>query len=65
MHLALWIFHCQVKILTYQKFDRFIYLCGAILIGTKIGECLRNPIDIVHQLRTILKRRKNITTEDS
>lgn len=35
VHMSLWIFHCQVKILTYHNFDRFAYLCAALLVGTK------------------------------
>lgn len=47
--------------MNYQKFDRYVYICASILVSTKIGEHLRNPVDILHQLRNILRKKKNKT----
>lgn len=51
--------------MTFCNFDRFAFVCAAILVAGKISEHLRNPQDILHQMRNILKRKKNITKEDN
>lgn len=37
LHMALWVFHAQAKIVTYARFDRFLYACAAILVAMKLG----------------------------
>jgi hypothetical protein len=60
MHASLWVFHCNAVIMGYHNFDRFLYACGAILVGSKLMECLRYPVRILEECRKILRRRKNL-----
>lgn len=63
MHAALWVFHCNAIIMDYHNFDRYIYACGAVLVGSKLMECLRYPIQILKNCRKILRKRKNLEAD--
>ena len=41
-----------------------MYACGAVLVGTKLTECLRNPIDIIKICRQILRKKKGLTDDE-
>lgn len=60
MHASLWVFHCNALIMGFGKFDRYIYACGAVLVGTKLMECLRYPTSILGECRKSLRRRKKL-----
>lgn len=64
MHAALWVFHCNAIIMTYHKFDRFMYACGAVLVGSKLMECLRYPVQIIANCRKILRKKKNLEADE-
>lgn len=63
--LSLFIFHAHAKIVTYHRFDRFIYACAAILFAGKLTEQIEFPADILKTCRTILREKKGIEGEDS
>lgn len=65
LHAALWVFHCNSLIVNYQNFDRYMYACGAVLVGGKLTECLRYPISILEVCRKILRKRKGLEDIDS
>jgi hypothetical protein len=60
MHAALWIFHCNSILMGFHKLDRYMYACGAVLVGTKLMECLRVPSQILGVCRRALRKRKNL-----
>jgi hypothetical protein len=64
-HLSLYIFHCQVKIDTYHKFDRFLYAVAAVLVATKLTENLKYPIDILRTMRKLLREKKGLEGEEA
>lgn len=64
MHAALWVFHCNAIVMGFQKFDRYIYACGAVLVGTKLMECLRYPIQILSTCRKFLRKRKGLEADE-
>ena len=59
MHASLWIFHSNALIMGYHHFDRFIYACGALLVGTKLMESIRYPTQILGACRKILRKNNN------
>lgn len=63
MHAALWVFHCNAILIGFKNFDRFMYACGAVLVGTKLMECLRIPSQILGVCRKILRKRKNLEVD--
>ena len=64
-HTALLLFHCQVKIATYHRFDRFIYACGAILVALKLTDNLTlYPEQLLKTLRNMLREKKGKTEEE-
>jgi hypothetical protein len=64
-HLALYLFHCQAKVATYHRFDRFLYSCAAVLIATKLSENLKYPMEIIKVMRALLRTRRGIEGEDT
>ena len=60
MHAALLVFHCNGLVMGYHNFDRYLYACGAVLIGSKLMECLKYPTQILSVCRKTLRKRKNI-----
>ena len=60
MHAALWSFHCNALVMGFHAFDRYIYACGAVLVGTKLMENLKYPTQILGTCRKILRKRKNL-----
>ena len=64
LHCSLWVFQCNAIISTFHNFDRYMYACGAVLVGTKLMECLRNPIDILRVCRKFLRRKKNLAEDE-
>ena len=60
LHCALWVFQCTAIISTFHDFDRYMYSCGAVLVGTKITEYLKNPIEILRECRKILRKKKKL-----
>jgi hypothetical protein len=64
MHASLWIFHCNAILMGFHKFDRFMYACGAVLVGTKLMECLRIPTQILGVCRKSLRKRKNLEEDN-
>jgi hypothetical protein len=65
IQLALFIFHAHAKIVTYHRFDRFIYACAAILLAGKLTEQIEYPVDILKCLRSILREKRGLEGEDS
>jgi len=63
MHAALWVFHCNAILMGFHKFDRYMYACGAVLVGTKLMECLRYPTKILGACRKILRTRKSLEAD--
>lgn len=64
MHASLWIFHCNAIVMKYHNFDRYVYACGALLVGTKLMESIRYPTQILATCRKILRKRKNLETDE-
>lgn len=60
LHASLWLFHCNSIVMTYHKFDRYLYACGAIFVGTKLMESLRDPVGILQVCRKLLRSHKNL-----
>lgn len=64
-HTALLLFHSQVKIVTYHRFERHIYACGAILVALKLTDNLTlYPVQLVKAYRTILRERRGKGDEE-
>ena len=59
-HTALYLFHAQARIVSFHRFDRFVYACATIFVAGKINEQLEPPEDIVRHCRDILKERKEM-----
>lgn len=63
--LSLFIFHAHAKIVTYHRFDRFIYACAAVLFAGKLTEQIEYPADILKTCRAILREKRGLEGEDS
>ena len=60
-HTALLLFHGQVKIASYHRFERFIYACGAILVALKLTDSFTlYPLQLLKTYRAILRDNKGI-----
>ena len=46
-HFSLWIFHCNTLVHTFHKIDRFVSICASVVLGMKIGECLKRVDDVI------------------
>lgn len=56
VHMALFLFHCQAKVVSFHSFDRYTYACAAILVAAKLTENIDfYPKQIIKTLRTILR----------
>lgn len=56
VHMALFLFHCQSKVVSFHCFDRYTYACAAILVAAKLTENIDfYPKQIIKALRTILR----------
>lgn len=64
LHAALWAFHCNALIMTFHRFDRFQYACGAIFVGSKLMEHLVSPIRILEACRRRLREKKNLEEDE-
>lgn len=53
---ALWVFHANSVVLGFKRMDRFLYGCASVLLGSKLGDCLKRVDDIVMLWRRQLKR---------
>lgn len=53
---ALWVFHANSVILGFKRMDRFLYGCASVLLGSKLGECLKRTDDIIMLWRRQLKK---------
>lgn len=61
LHTALFLLHCQAKVISYHSFDRFIYSCAAILVASKLTENMEfNGGHILKALRALLRERKGM-----
>ena len=65
LHASLWVFHCNSIIASYHHFDRYMFACGAVFVGSKLMECLRAPTSILKVCRRILRKKKGLEDEDS
>ncbi len=36
LHCSLWVFQCNTIVSSFHDFDRYMYACGAVLVGTKL-----------------------------
>jgi hypothetical protein len=60
-HTALLLFHCQVKIATYHRFERHIYAIGAVLVALKLTDNLTlYPLQLVKTLRGLLREKRGM-----
>ena len=61
VHTALFLFHCQAKVVSFHCFDRYAYACAAILVAAKLTENLEfYPKQIIKAMRAILRERKGM-----
>lgn len=65
VHTALFLLHCQTKVLNYHAFDRFIYACAAILVASKLTENMAfNAMQMLKVLRALLRERRGLAAVD-
>jgi hypothetical protein len=61
VHTALFLLHCQAKVVSYHSFDRFMYACAAILVASKLTENIDfYPIHILKALRVLLREKRGL-----
>lgn len=49
-------FQSNSLIIGFKKMDRFVYGCAAIVLGMKLGECLKRTDDVIMLWRRQVKR---------
>ena len=57
--MAMFLVHMQAKLVTYHKFDRFIYAQAGILLGGKLIDQIDHTENIVKEFRIVLRKLRN------
>lgn len=60
-------FHSNSIVIGFKKLDRFVYGCAAVVLGMKLGECLKRLDDVFMLWRRQVKRvtgKENIEDDD-